>query len=209
MIKKMFVPKWTEVAPPKGSYRSVFKYGDPHTFKHPSAKWYEMIKEEFSMTDEDFRTKKDQGLGSVALNRPNVLESHHREGFEAIVGKENVTSDDYSRVKYALGKTSEEMMELRKGIVGKVADLVVHPRTKEDVQHIVAYCNENRVPVYAFGAGSSVNFGVRPEKGGISLVMSTHMNKVLEVNEANQTARVQPGLYGPAYEEALHRAPEL
>jgi alkyldihydroxyacetonephosphate synthase len=209
MIKKKFVPKWTEVAPPKGSYRSVFKYGDPHTFKHPSAKWYEMIKEEFSMTDEDFRTKKDQGLESVALNRPNALENHHRGSFEAIVGKENVTSDDYSRVKYALGKTSEEMMELRKGIINKVADLVVHPRTKEDVQHIVAYCNENSVPVYAFGAGSSVNFGVRPEKGGISLVMSTHMNKVLEVNEANQTARVQPGLYGPAYEEALHSAPEL
>ena len=102
MIRRKFVPKWTEVAPPKGSYRSIFKYGDPHIFKHPSAKWFEMIKEEFSMKDEDFRTKKDQGLGSVALNRPAALEAHQMEWFEAIVGKENVTSDDYSRVKYAL-----------------------------------------------------------------------------------------------------------
>ncbi len=209
MIKSRFVPKWTEEAPPRGSYRSVFKYGDPHTYKHPGMKWYEMIKEEFSMTDEDFLTKKGEGLENIYLNRPRALESHHREHIEAIVGRENVTSDDYSRVKYASGKTTEELLELRRGLVAHVADLVVHPRTKEDVQHIVMYCNENRIPIYAFGAGSSVNFGVRPVKGGISLVLSTHMNKVLEVNEDNQTARVQPGMYGPAYEEVLHRSPEL
>jgi alkyldihydroxyacetonephosphate synthase len=34
------------------------------------------------------------------------------------------------------------------------------------------------------------------------------MNKLLEVNEFNQTARVQPGMFGPAYEEALNKAPE-
>ncbi|HVN71154.1 MAG TPA: FAD-binding oxidoreductase [Desulfomonilia bacterium] len=209
MFKQCFVPKWTETAPPKGSYRSVFKYGNPNVFKHPSAKWYEMIKEEFSMTDNDFRARKEEGLLNVVLDRPPVIEARHRERIETIVGRENVTSDDYSRVKYASGKTTEEMMELRKGMVGCVADLVVHPRSKEDVQHIVEYCHENRIPIYPYGAGSSVNFGVRPERGGISLVLSTHMNKVLEVNETNQTARVQPGIYGPAYEDALHRAPEL
>ena len=35
------------------------------------------------------------------------------------------------------------------------------------------------------------------------------MNKLLEVNELNQTARVQPGMFGPAYEEALNKAPEM
>jgi alkyldihydroxyacetonephosphate synthase len=35
------------------------------------------------------------------------------------------------------------------------------------------------------------------------------MNKLLEVNELNQTARVQPGMFGPAYEKALNQSPEL
>jgi len=35
------------------------------------------------------------------------------------------------------------------------------------------------------------------------------MNKLLDVNELNQTARVQPGMFGPAYEDALNKAPEL
>jgi alkyldihydroxyacetonephosphate synthase len=209
MSKKRFLPHWTESAPPKGTFRSVFKYGDSHSFKHPNAKWYQMIKEEFEMTDDDFRSKKSEGLTPVQIDRPVSLEARHRERIEAIVGRDNVTSDDYSRVKYAYGKTTEELMELREGIVRDVADLVVHPRSKDDVRRIVEYCNQGKIPIYAFGAGSSVNFGVRPSRGGISLVLSTHMNKVLEVNESNQTARVQPGICGPAYEEALNRAPEF
>jgi alkyldihydroxyacetonephosphate synthase len=209
MLKRRFLPHWTESAPPSGTYRSVFKYGDPHSFKHPSAKWYGMIKEEFGMTDDDFRTKKDEGLAPVRTDRPVMIDARHREHIETICGKDNVTTDDYSRVKYAYGKTTEEMMELRKGVVREVADLVVHPRSKEDVRKIVEYCNQEKIPVYPFGGGSSVNFGVRPACGGISLVMTTHMNKVLEINETNQTARVQPGLYGPAYEDILNMAPEF
>lgn len=209
MLKRRFTPHWTETAPLHGTFRSIFKYGDPHAFKHPSAKWYEMIKQDFGLTDNDFRVKADEGLGIVHIDRPVRLEARHRERMEDICGKDNVNTDDYSRVKFAYGKTTEEMMELRKGMVREVADLVVHPRSKEDVRRIVEYCSQEKIPVYVFGGGSSVNFGVRPEQGGISLVMATHMNKVLEINELNQTARVQPGLYGPAYEDALNKAPEL
>jgi len=85
----------------------------------------------------------------------------------------------------------------------------VHPRDKQDVQKIVAYCDKEQIPVTVFSGGSSVNFGCRPVKGGVSLVISTHMNKLLEINELNQTARVQPGMFGPAYEYALNQAPEL
>jgi alkyldihydroxyacetonephosphate synthase len=90
-----------------------------------------------------------------------------------------------------------------------VADVVVHPRDKQDVQKIVHYCDAERIPITVFSGGSSCNFGCRPFKGGVSLVLSTHMNKLLAVNELNQTARVQPGIFGPAYEKALNQSPEL
>ena len=58
--------------------------------------------------------------------------------------------DDYSRVKYASGKTTEEMLELRQGIIREVADVVVHPRDKHDVQKIVEYCDKERIPDNGF-----------------------------------------------------------
>jgi alkyldihydroxyacetonephosphate synthase len=132
-----------------------------------------MIKQDFSMTDADFRARKDEGLEQVRLNRPVGLEPRHRARFEEMVGVQNVQSDDYSRVRNASGKTTEEMLELRHAVVESAADLVIHPRNKRDVRQIVAYCHEHAIPIYAFGAGSSVNFGVRPVQGGISLVLST------------------------------------
>ncbi len=209
MTSKKFRPDWTKKAPPDGTYRSIFKYGDPKGFKHPSAAWYEMIKRDFHLSDKDFMSKNKEGLEPISLKRSVALKAQQIESIQNIVGKENVALDDYSRVKYASGKTAEEMMDLRHGIIREVADAVVHPRDKNDVRKLVAYCNQEKIPVTVFSAGSSVNFGCLPAKGGLSLVISTHMNKMLEINELNQTARVQPGMFGPAYEEALNKAPEL
>jgi alkyldihydroxyacetonephosphate synthase len=205
---KQFRPGWTEKAPVPGTFRSIAKYGDPHHFKHPSNAWVRMMKEEFRMSDADFSQKQDEGNAPVILKRPSTLKSEQIASLVAIVGKENIALDDYSRVKYSSAKTSEEILELRMGIIREVSDVVVHPRDKNDVKKIVQYCNKENIPITVFSGGSGCNFGCRPFKGGISLVMSTHMNKLLEVNELNQTALVQPGMFGPAYEDSLNKAPE-
>jgi alkyldihydroxyacetonephosphate synthase len=197
-----------EKAPVPGTFRSIAKYGDPQHFKHPSDAWVRMMKEEFRMSNADFSKKQDEGNAPVVLNRKPALKPEQISAIEAIVDKENVALDDYSRVKYSSAKTSEEILELRMGIIREVSDIVVHPRDKNDVQKIVQYCDKENIPITVFSGGSGCNFGCRPFKGGISLVMSTHMNKLLEVNELNQTARIQPGMFGPAYEEALNNAPE-
>ena len=205
---KGFIPDWTEKAPAPGTFRSIAKYGDSHHFKHPSDAWVKMMKKEFRMSDADFLKKQDEGNAPVVLNRKPALKPEQISAIEAIVGKVNVAVDDFSRVKYSSAKTSEEIMELRMGIIREVSDVVVHPRDKHDVQNIMEYCDKENIPITVFSGGSSCNFGCRPFKGGVSLVMSTHMNKLLELNELNQTARVQPGMFGPDYEETLNNAPE-
>ena len=206
---KKFRPDWMEKPPVPGTFRSIFKYGDPQHFKHPSDAWYKMMKQDFHLSDADFLSKYEEGNSMVVLNRPPELKPEQIAALAAIAGKENVALDDYSRVKYASGKTTEEMLEMRQGVIREVAYVVIHPRDKHDVRKIVQYCDGERIPITVFSAGSSVNFGCRPAKGGVSLIISTHMNKLLEVNELNQTARVQPGMFGPAYEDALNKAPEL
>lgn len=203
---KGFIPDWTETAAPAGSYRSIFKWGAQDEFKHPSDEWYEMMKEEFGMTDSDFKVKKLEGMEQVAVTQKIRIGREDIRAFEAIVGKENVALDGYSRLRFSRGKTMEEASELRGGKIGTVTDVVLHPRSKEDVRAVVARCNKRKIPVYTYGGGSSVTLGLRPKKPGVTLVLQTHMNRVLAINETNQTALVQPGMMGPAYEEALNNA---
>jgi len=203
-----FRPKWREDVPAAGTYRSIFKL-DPNKFRHPSASWYEMFKSEFGMTDDDFRKPGPSGDEQVVVARQCALSDEQVNAFRNIVGAENVSTDDYSRVKYGHGKSVDEDLALRKGIAEEVPDLAVHPRNKEDVIKIVEYSNSQRIPIIIWSAGSGVVFGSRASKGGVSLVLKTHMNKLLAVNELNQTAVVQPGLMGPDYEDALNNAPQL
>lgn len=207
--KKGFNPAWTDRAPEIGTYRSIFKWGAPDRFKHPNAGFYALLKDELGVTDADFQKKRNQGNEPVRCDIPIGLSTDQIHKFKEMVGEDNVATDDYARVKYSNGKTAEEIMKLRREIVDDLADLVVHPRHKEDVHHIVAYCNEQKIPVYVHGGGSSVTMGFRCVKGGISLDMGKHMNKLLELNEANHTATVQPGILGPQYEDILNNAPSL
>ena len=206
--KNEFLPDWTETAPAGNSFRSIFKWGAPDEFKHPSAAWYRMMKAEFGMTDDDFRVKRREGLEPVAIRDRVKIGAADIRRFRSIVGGENVATDGYSRLRFSRGKTVEEAFELRAGVRHPVADVVLHPRTKKDVSAVVSYCNKRKIPVHVYGAGSSVTKGLMPARGGVTLALGTHMNKILSINETNQTALVQPGLMGPAYEEALNNAPE-
>src|SRR5512139_4297298 len=196
-----FQPAWREDTPGPRSYRSVLKY-DPTKFKHPSPAWYEMFKREFAMTDDDFRQRRPGGDAEVALDRGCTLSEGQVQAFAEIVGRENVSTDAFDRVKFGNGKSVDENLALRRGTVGAVPDLVVHPRDKAEVARIVALCNAQRIPIVTYGGGSGVVFGNAAPKGGIALVLRTHMNKLLAVSERNQTALVQPGMLGPEYEAA-------
>ena len=206
--EKPYYPEWCEEAPPEQSYRSILKWGDPREFKHPNKRLYALMKETFKMTDEDFKVKKEQGLEVVSHHQPVKLSDAHIEALSKIVGEENVRRDDYSRLQVAYGKTMIDLMRLRKGIVENLPDLVLHPRSKSDIEQIVKYCHQERIPITVYGGGSSVTRGVECMQGGISLDMRVHMRKVVQFNEVNQTITVEAGMSGPDLEKNLNLAVE-
>ena len=85
--EKGFIPDWTEKVPAEGTYRSIFKWGAPAEFKHPSDAWYRMMKEEFGMTDGDFKARKEEGLEMVSLKRKVRIGGADIRKFESIAGK--------------------------------------------------------------------------------------------------------------------------
>ena len=207
--KDEFYPSWCEEAPPEGSYRSILKWGDPKKFKHPNRGLYALMKKAFNMTDDDFKTPEKMGLEKVSYNIPVKLSPEQVESFKGIVGPENVRTDEYTRLQVAYGKTMIDLMRLREGKAENVPDLVLYPKDREDIIRIVEYCKNEKIPVYVYGGGSSVTRGVECVRGGVSLDMRAHMNKIIKLNETNMTVTVEPGMSGPDFEKALNNAPEI
>ncbi|HEX8012741.1 MAG TPA: FAD-linked oxidase C-terminal domain-containing protein [Casimicrobiaceae bacterium] len=72
-------------------------------------------------------------------------------------------------------------------------DVVVFPHTNEEVAAIVRLCHLARVPVIAFGVGTSLEGHVAALYGGVCVDLS-RMNRVLEVNVEDLDCRVQAGV---------------
>ena len=208
---KGFEPKWLKTVAPEGSYRSIFRWGDPEFFKWPKESLYNLMKETFKMTDDDFKQYNDDiGFDKVEnLGFPCKLAKKHIDALKAIVGDEFVTTDDYARLSVAYGNTAYDLLRLRHKRIDSIPDVVVYPDTTEQVEQIVAYVTEHKIPLYVYGGGSSVTRGVEPIKGGITLDMRKRFNKVISFNEVDQTITVQAGMSGPCLEETLHNAPKL
>lgn len=72
-------------------------------------------------------------------------------------------------------------------------DVVVFAENIEHVQNIIKIANKYKLPVICRGAGTNTVGACVAEHGGIILNFSK-MNKILEINRENMTARVQPGV---------------
>jgi len=208
---KGFEPDWVLTPAPEGSYRSIFRWGDPTFFKYPKESLYTMMKSVFKLTDDDFRQYSDDiGFDKVDLSgHPVKLAEEHIAALRAIVGDAYVSTADYDRLSVAYGNTAYDLLRLRHKRVDSVPDAVVYPDTAEQVEQIVSYVAAHGIPLYVYGGGSSVTRGVEPVKGGVTLDMRKRFNKVISFNEIDQTITVQAGLSGPALEDTLNRAPAL
>src|SRR6187401_748636 len=72
-------------------------------------------------------------------------------------------------------------------------DVVVFPHTNEEVAAIVRLCHAARVPVIAFGVGTSLEGHVTALYGGVCIDLS-EMNRVLAVNGDDLDCRVEAGV---------------
>ncbi len=205
-----FEPNWFRGDYSPKSYRSIFKWGGPDQIKPPKETLYKMIKETFGLTDADFdHYTEDLGLDEVQFDAPIALREAQLDALRAIVGPEYLRTDDYARLSVAYGKTMYDILRLRGKIVENIPDAVLYPDTKEQIEQIVAYCQQEKIPVYVYGGGSSVTRGVECMKGGVSLDMRLRFNKVVAFNEVDQTITVEAGMSGPKLEETLNDAVRL
>ncbi len=85
--------------------------------------------------------------------------------------------------------THDEMPEY-----GKFApDLVVEALSTDEVSSVLAYAHEHLIPVTPRGSGTGLCGGAVAIHGGIMLSLAK-MNRVLEIDQENLTATIEPGV---------------
>lgn len=72
-------------------------------------------------------------------------------------------------------------------------DAVVWVQSTQEVSDILKYANARRIPVTAWGAGTSIEGNPIPVRGGIVLDFG-QMDKILEIHQSDFQVTVQPGV---------------
>jgi len=111
-----------------------------------------------------------------------------------VVGHANVLSGDEISPDY----THDEAL----GSAGALPVAVVRPGDTSEVARALQIASEHRIPVTARGSGTGLSGAAVPEAGGL-LVSFERMNRILEIDEENHVAVVQPGVTLQQLNEAL------
>ena len=83
-------------------------------------------------------------------------------------------------------------------------DLVVLPGNTQEISQIAAMCHELRVPLVVRGGGTGYTGGAVPTHGGIVLSLE-RLNRILEIDEINLLARVQPNVITGDLQDAVEK----
>ena len=113
--------------------------------------------------------------------------------FKKIVGDDLVFVDEESLDKYAQDETEN---------LHFLPDIVIKPRTAEEISAIMRICNEYKIPITPRGAGTGLSGGALPQLGGVVLA-TERMNAILEIDERNLQVTTEPGVITEVLQNAV------
>src|SRR3954470_5518246 len=112
-----------------------------------------------------------------------ALDPKAHRAMESLLGKTGILIDPVDRKLY----------EYDGGVHMSIPDVVVFPRTTEEVVALVKIAAEYRLPLVGRGAGTGLSGGAIAMSGGM-MISFARMNRILEIDIENEYALVQPGV---------------
>ena len=79
---------------------------------------------------------------------------------------------------------------------------VVLPDSIEQVQEVMRFCQQHKIPVVSRGAGTRLSGGALPCEDGIVLSLAK-LNRILKIDQDNRTATVEPGVRNISISDAV------
>jgi glycolate oxidase len=118
--------------------------------------------------------------------------TQHLQAFKNILGEAFVFTDEESLHHYAHDETEN---------LHFLPDIVLKPRTAEELAEAMKICNEHGIPVTPRGAGTGLSGGALPHLGGV-LVSFERMNSI-DIDERNLQVTVEPGVITEVLQNAV------
>jgi len=113
---------------------------------------------------------------------------------QAIVGEEFASAEVEERILASYDATRR----------ASLPEVVAFPRSAEEISAVLKLANRGKTPVYPRGAASGLTGGAVPVAGGIVLDLR-RMSRILEIDEDNQVATVEPGVTVSDFQTEVQR----
>ncbi|MCG8566723.1 MAG: FAD-binding protein [Desulfobacterales bacterium] len=113
-----------------------------------------------------------------------MIPGNMAQALEEIVGKENLLMEKEDRLTYSYDAAVLDP---------QLPAAAVMPGSSEELGRVIRLCAEHKVPITVRGSGTNLSGGTIPESDGI-ILLTTRLNQIIEINEADMYAVVQPGV---------------
>jgi glycolate oxidase len=123
----------------------------------------------------------------------NILTTKHLEQFKNIVGEKFVFADEENLRHYGHDET-EQLLYL--------PEVVLKPRTAQEISAVMKICNEGKINVTPRGAGTGLSGGALPQLGGV-LISTERLNAIIEIDERNLQVITEPGVITEVLQDAV------
>lgn len=102
----------------------------------------------------------------------------------ALIGADYVLYDTESLEKYSRDETEKLKF---------YPDVIVKPKTTNEVAAIMQFCNQHLIPVTPRGAGTGLSGGALATLGGV-ILSTERMNSIIEIDTRNMFVITEPGV---------------
>ena len=123
------------------------------------------------------------------------ITSEHINLLHEILEVESISINQDQLEKYGRDETEDLMFK---------PEVVLKPRTVEQISLIMKFATTHTIPVTVRGAGTGLSGGALPVFGGIVLSME-YFNQILKIDERNLQATVEPGVINYVFQEEVKK----
>jgi glycolate oxidase len=121
------------------------------------------------------------------------MSAAHLDAFKKIAGENFVLADEENLKHYGHDET-EDLLYL--------PEVVIKPRTTEEISAIMKICNRDKIPVTPRGAGTGLSGGALPNLGGV-LLSTERLNSIIAIDERNLQVTTEPGVITEVLQNAV------
>ncbi len=115
------------------------------------------------------------------------------EQFKVIVGEQFVLTDEELLRQYGHDETEQLLF---------LPQVVLRPRTAEEISQIMQICTSENIPVTPRGAGTGLSGGALPHLGGV-LLSTDRLNTIIKIDEDNLQVITEPGVITEVLQDAV------